>query len=243
MVKRQNLTVLNNSKFCKGTITRHRITKNKEEKSILDYILVCDILSNYVTSMLIDDQRLFTLTKFVSTKGIIKQTKSDHNVLYCNFDLAYKQELRPQMRQEIFNLKNSECQEVFKYETENTSKFTDIFEKKEPIDMKAAKFRRCLNQSVRKSFKKIRVNKKGIASEIDQQLVQWNKLKIFIKNSECKQVTKIAQTQFIKLDEKIQTTCSKRNVALVEEYVSNLTVGGRFSQTGMWKLKTKLNPK
>ena len=99
MVKRQNLTVLNKSKFCKGTITRDRITKNKEEKSILDYILVCNILSNYVTSMLIDDQRLFTLTKFVSTKGIIKQTKSDHNVLYCNFDLAYKQELRPRMRQ------------------------------------------------------------------------------------------------------------------------------------------------
>ena len=37
MVNRQNLTVLNNSNLCKGRITRHRITKNKEEK----FILVC----------------------------------------------------------------------------------------------------------------------------------------------------------------------------------------------------------
>ena len=34
------------------------------------------------------------LTKLVSTKGVKKETKSDHNVLYCNFILTYKKESR-----------------------------------------------------------------------------------------------------------------------------------------------------
>ena len=97
-----------------GTITRQRNLKNREEKSVLDYILVCDILINYVTSMLIDEVRLFTLTKFVSTRGVIKRTKSDHNILFCNFNLSYSYEICSKRRHEIFNLKNVECQELFK---------------------------------------------------------------------------------------------------------------------------------
>ena len=63
MARRQNLEILNNLNICKGVITRNRITKRSEENSTLDYILVCDILANYVTSMLIDEERIFTLTK------------------------------------------------------------------------------------------------------------------------------------------------------------------------------------
>ena len=158
MARRQNLEILNNSNKCKGVITRNRITKCSEENSTLDYILVCDVLANYVTSMLIDEERIFTLTKFVSTRGIIRRTKSDHNVLFCNFDITYKKEICSRLRKEIFNLKNLECQQNFKFETENTTKFTDAFNLAEPLERKAAKFQRSLNQSVRECFRKIRVN-------------------------------------------------------------------------------------
>ena len=170
LCSRQNLEILNKSSACKGVITRHRITKNKEEKSTLDYILVCDILANYFTSMLIDEERIFTLTKFVSTRGIIKQTKSDHNILYCNFDLSYRKEPQAMLRKEVFNLKSLECQELFKNETENTSKFTDIFHSEEPFEQKTLKFQRCLKQSIRKCFRKVRVNKKEKNTEISKQL-------------------------------------------------------------------------
>ena len=136
LCSRQNLEILNKSNACKGLITRHRITQNKEEKSVLDYILVCDILSNYFRSMLIDEERIFTLTKFVSSRGIIKQTKSDHNILYCNFDLSYRKEPQAMLRKEVFNLKSLGGQELFKNETENTSKFTDIFRSEEPFEQK-----------------------------------------------------------------------------------------------------------
>ena len=151
MAERQNLEILNNSSKCKGTITRQRITQSNEEISTLDYILVCDLLANYVTSMLIDEERIFTLTKFVSTRGVIKRTKSDHNILYCNFDITYKKEPTAFLRQEKFNLKNKECQMDFKHDTDDTTKFTDLFRTNESFERKAANFRRSLNQSIRKS--------------------------------------------------------------------------------------------
>ena len=243
LASRQNLKILNNSEFCKGKITRHRITKNKVEKSILDYILVCDILSNYFTSMLIDEERLFTLTKFVSTRGVIKPTKSDHNILYCSFNLTYKKEILPQRRQEIFNLKNRDCQEAFTEETENTNKFTEIFNKEEPFEKKTMKFQRCLNQSIRKCFRKVRVMKKDKETELDRQLELWSKLKIFLKNSECEKSITVAKRKFNKLDQIIQEECSLRNVKIVEDHIANFSINGNFSSAGMWKLRSKLRPK
>ena len=69
MLKRQNLSLLNGSDQCKGTITRHRKTINGEEKSILDYILVCQGLLGHFVEMFIDEERLHTLTKYATTKG------------------------------------------------------------------------------------------------------------------------------------------------------------------------------
>ena len=54
-------------------IRRHRKTINGEEKSILDYILFCDSLLEYFHEMLIDDERLHTLTKYASTKGFKRE--------------------------------------------------------------------------------------------------------------------------------------------------------------------------
>ena len=154
--------------------------------------------------MLIDEERLFTLTKFVSTKGVINQTKSDHNVMFCNFDLTYKKEVQTKVRREFFNLKNVECQEAFKEDTDNSTKFTDIFEKEATFEEKTYKFNRCLNQSIRKCFKKVRVNPKVRETEISQQLKLWSKLKIFLKTSKCEKSLKKAEKQFKKLDESIQ---------------------------------------
>ena len=47
ILSRNNLFVLNSDVMCKGTITRHRKTQKSDEKSVLDYIIVCDILKSY----------------------------------------------------------------------------------------------------------------------------------------------------------------------------------------------------
>ena len=46
LIERQNLSILNSNDLCEGVITRHRKTVTGEEKSVIDYILVCDFLLN-----------------------------------------------------------------------------------------------------------------------------------------------------------------------------------------------------
>ena len=64
LIRRQNLAVLNANDLCKGIITRHRTTVLGEEKSVLDYIIVCDFLLSYLEKMLVDENRMFVLTKY-----------------------------------------------------------------------------------------------------------------------------------------------------------------------------------
>ena len=85
MIDRESLVLLNSSILCTGAITRNRITKDGEEKSILDYVLTCERLAAFLESMHIDEDRNFPLTKYATTKGIQKIVKSDHNILHAKF--------------------------------------------------------------------------------------------------------------------------------------------------------------
>ena len=104
LIDRESLSLLNSSDLCKGAITRHRVTKNNEEKSILDYIIVCEKLVEYFELMFIDEERNFPLTKYATTKGIRKMVKSDHNILYAKFSIEFRNSPWKQSRREVFNL-------------------------------------------------------------------------------------------------------------------------------------------
>ena len=61
LIERKSLELLNSSPLCEGTITRHRVTRNSEEKSVIDYIITCDKLRAFLVDMTIDDKRDFPL--------------------------------------------------------------------------------------------------------------------------------------------------------------------------------------
>ena len=92
--------------MCQGVITRHRVTKENEEKAILDYMLTCDRLASFLEYLMIDDQRISPLTKYATTKGVKKVVKSDHNIMYGKFSIDYRNIIWKQPRREVFNLKN-----------------------------------------------------------------------------------------------------------------------------------------
>ena len=48
LIEREHLVLLNSSELCKGAITRQRVTKNKEERSIIDFIFVCEKLAVFL---------------------------------------------------------------------------------------------------------------------------------------------------------------------------------------------------
>ena len=48
LISRQNLTMLNATDFCTGTITRERKAGNKTEQSVIDYMVLCQEMLEYV---------------------------------------------------------------------------------------------------------------------------------------------------------------------------------------------------
>ena len=241
-VSRQNLTILNNLDICKGHVTRQRTTKNNVEKAVIDYIICCDKLADYVDTVLVDDERLFTLTKYVTTRGKKEKIMSDHNTLFSNFDLSFSYEVNHSSRKQIFNFKNKEAQEAFAVETEQTNKFTDIFEKDDTFENQAKQFNRCLKQTIQKCFKKCRIRKKPKETDVDRLLKNKSKLKIFMQTCKDEKLFQQSNTKLECLEMKIQKLSSMRNVKIVEDFVKTLDKNGKFSQSGMWKLRKKLHP-
>ena len=57
ILTRQNMTLGNKSSLCKGVITRNRNTLLKEERSVLDYFVFWEKLSQFFEHLMIDEGR------------------------------------------------------------------------------------------------------------------------------------------------------------------------------------------
>ena len=64
-----DLALVNGKDLCKGAITRHRLTVNGLEESILDHFIVCNELFTMVTGMKVDEEESFALTKYPNKTG------------------------------------------------------------------------------------------------------------------------------------------------------------------------------
>ena len=51
--KRQNLIVGNSLEFCRGLITREKSPDDNVEKSVIDYVIMCDKMHKFIKTMLI----------------------------------------------------------------------------------------------------------------------------------------------------------------------------------------------
>ena len=90
VINRQHLLLLNVDRSCTGVITRERVTKTNTELAILDYMLVCEELYTFFETLMIDDQRKYTLTKYATTKGLKTKVISDYNPMFAKFSMKYE---------------------------------------------------------------------------------------------------------------------------------------------------------
>ena len=239
--------VLNADILCEGTITRQRKTKNKVEQSVLDYIIVCDVLKNYFESMSIDENRSHVLTKYASTKGVKCKVESDHNILYGVFSIKYDL-IHTKVIREVFNFKNQECRKKFFEVSNNTNKFSLCFEENEgDFPKQANKFFRTLNGTFHECFKKIRItNKSGKPKndEIQQCLQLKGQLTNFLREAKSSFSKQFIQNNIGELECTISKLSSYKNATIVKEQLKQLeTPDGSFSQNGMWKVHSKLFPR
>jgi hypothetical protein len=160
LIERQNLRLQNISPVCKGAITRMRITKHGVEKSILDFIITCDKLSDAIEEMFIDEDQTFSLMKYATTKGNQKIIKSDHNLMIASFNMQFKDVSYRNGRNEVFNLKNKECQEIFSEVSGNNVKLKRCFESEKSFPEQCDTFFKTLDDMLHQSFRKNKGGKK-----------------------------------------------------------------------------------
>jgi hypothetical protein len=82
-----------------------------------------------------------------------------------------------EQREEIFNFRNKECQQIFKKHTTDTSKLSKAFLNDLPLQMQSKEWEKNLNSFFHQSFRKIRLTKKPKKNHISELLDRRNYLK------------------------------------------------------------------
>ena len=96
--------------------------------------------------------------------------ESDHNGLILELSLQFSH--KKHEREEMFNLKNRECQEHFKNETNINKELLECFENNWPLEVQSKKWLKTFNSILHKCFRKVRICKgKNINSNSEKSLM------------------------------------------------------------------------
>lgn len=193
--RQKQLTVVNSLPVCEGLISRMRVKNGKEEKSVLDFFVVCSRVLPHVSRMKIDDDKKHILTNFKPARKGRAATDSDHftEILDVNLEIVPE---KPK-RIEIYDFKDMKAQVLFKDKTSNTDEFSKCFNNSKNIEEQICQWRRVLNTFCKMVFKKIRINTKKkmkpLSSEIISLINQRNKL--LKEHLKCEKCVKIFRTE------------------------------------------------
>ena len=236
IIARHGLVIGNSMKQCQGLITRKRVTKNATEESIIDFVIFSDDLKNEVESIVIDDERKHVLTRLTKTKKGVVKVESDHNVIFTNLKLTWDKKVREQ-RTEIFNLKNIECQKVFKEATtiENNNHYlSSVFDEKDDINNLTEKFMKRLQKTIKKCFKKVRVTER-VDNEKEDLFRKWKEM----KNSET-----VDKAEFEKIENELADKYAKEYFKKIKEKTDGIdSEEGSLNTGNLWSLKKEVFPK
>ena len=220
LMERHGLQLLNADKLCTGTVTRYRVTKKGTEAAILDYVLVCQELYEFFEKMEIDEDRNYTLTRYATKKGNKKIVSSDHNPMLVTFNMKYIKIQNNQIRKEIFNLKNSDCQTKFYEETNHGLKCQQCFDSGKSFEENTRKFFNTLDDTLHKCFRKIRIKSNrakvgGIKGELQDLIMEKTRLSLSLPTIKCLIAKQIMENEISKLEEKISEISASKNASTV----------------------------
>ena len=246
IAERQNLHIANASDVCAGTITRERVAENHVEKSVIDYIVVCEKMMQFLTEMTIDEQRIHVLRHNVKRKNTLKVITSDHNILSGKFSIGFDRKPK-QIRREFFNFKCEQSRKTFLEETSSNNKISSCFSDPQSFEKSTTNFFKVLNRTFHKCFKKIRIrtgSRRMVGNKVIQsKLKEQTKLKDFIAKSQCKLSEEIAKSDLEKIEKDLADETATQNAEKIKEHLQTVeSLDGNFSQIGFWKLKQKIWP-
>ena len=212
--RNKSLIVVNTLDLCQGLITRVR----KSEQSILDFFIVNEKMRQYLKKMTIDEDSDYCLSNFSQFNKNKRVIESDHNSEILDLDIEFS--LKKPERQEMFNLKNTACQEAFRLETENNPKLLEMFENELPFETLCNMWLKHFNSILHKCFKKVRIvnsNKKDMGGNKNLFVERINLLKK-IKSAKLdgKQKNE-AENRVREIEEEIGEEVSEENMKTLKE--------------------------
>ena len=157
VIERNDLIVGNATQLCHGLITRTRTTVVGVEKSVIDYLVVCEELFSHMIEMTVDENNKYPIECHRKYGGKIKVTKTDHNMLAGTFGLKTLKDVK-EIRREVFKYDDEEGMKKFR---EMTSKdvLSNCFDEID-VTKAANKWLKELKNILHRSFKKVRVGNK-----------------------------------------------------------------------------------
>ena len=233
IIERHSLHVANGSEKCQGTITRKRITKQRIEQSVIDFVLYSHDLKEHFVAMHIDEARKHVLTMIRKTKRGFKVKESDHNVLVTEFNCK-SDENEEKEKDEVYNLSNKECKKNFKEYTTNTRMLSSIFDDSADVDLNTARLLKKIKGSIAINFKKIRMNNKSNTKDDDL----YDKMRE-LKNKE--DAESIKELEIVKQN---IADAEEENMTRLKEELEKVKPGsGGLNTQQMWKLRKRMCPK
>ena len=86
-----SLIVVNALNVCEGLITRKREYEDKIEEAVLDFFIINERMLPYLTKIIVDEERNYTLSNFTQKKKNGKVTETDHNALIMEMNIEVNQ--------------------------------------------------------------------------------------------------------------------------------------------------------
>ena len=248
-VTRNNLVICNGTSLCEGSVTRERTTINGTESSIIDFVITCQDMYQYMTKMKIDKDN--ALARYSKKKNRSIVSKSDHHLLVCDFNIRWSSNLKESKvpRQKMFNFKDQEGQKKYKILT-SQNVLSDCF-KDENILANSRKWLKTFNNILYKCFPVVRLKPKSDKS--DEGILRKMQLKsnLYIEIQNIKNSTKSFSCKLeiivwikCKIDQinySIASITAERNANKIKNNFKDLTYNGNFHLPKMWSLKKKLN--
>ena len=195
--------------------------------------------------MYVDEERDFVLTKYCTRKGVIKIVKSDHNPMWCEFNLEWSSFLKAE-KQEIFNFKDVESQKAFKEYNDKNDKLVNHLTDSVDIVSGGRKWFGEVKDSIYKCFEKIRISKQNKDKNVHNLLEEKTQILKEIqraKNSPISLNIMELQRKLKEVESMVASYSETRNLNKMSKHIEALTVQGKFNNTQMWKLRRKLCPK
>ena len=233
-VEKQGLKIINSQERCEGTWTRDE----KGVKSVLDYVLVDDELSDHIKEMKVHDEDRdispFHL-KQVTTKKI-KTIYSDHNPITVKTDLIMMKIQTQEKQKKIVMTK--EGRERYKTELQKEG-ISKIFDESDDIEEVYEKWEKKVMEIRKKNETTRKLTEKRVSKSMRLLMKEKKKIKKEMKDGKTEeQMEKLNMIKEQVLQEEAESYYRR-----LKKNCEEIKVNGKFNSGGFWKLAKRLKRK